>query len=99
MVYILKTSWKKIGKNTQFVTVFLYSFLKVTADFHVIQATSGQILFTIFTVGGFLRTLYGPMPFWPTFTWIEMVKWMEAFSCGVTNVSAFLQMSLVMDFR
>ena len=74
----------------------LYS--KVTADIHAIQATSGQFLFTIFSIGGFLRTILGPMPFWITFLWIEFMKWVEAFSLGVNNVNAFLQMALYIDF-
>ena len=73
--------------------------LKVTADIHAIQATSMQVFISVFSLGGLLRSLVGPMPFWVTFGWIQMNIWSQGFCLAVNNVSSFMQMALIVDFR
>ena len=73
--------------------------LQVTSDIHVILANALQILFTCFSVGGFLRTLYGPLPFWLISVIVEMMKWALSFTIGTSNVNSFMQKALLMDFR
>ena len=73
--------------------------MQVTSDIHVILATALQIQYTCFSVGGFLRTLYGPLPFWAISVIVEMIKWTVSFTIGVSNVNVFMQMALLVDFR
>ena len=74
-------------------------FLQVTADINILQASAAKVIVTVFCVGGFARTLVGPLPFWLCVTWVEAMKWSVAFLFAVTNVSAFLQISLIIDLR
>ena len=78
------------------VTFLLF---KVTADIHIFQATSAQIFISIFSIGGFLRTILGPMPFWVTAAWVESMRWALSFFFALTNISSFLQIALVTDIR
>ena len=76
----------------------LYLF-QVTSDIHIIQSTSLQIVNTIFSFGGIVRCLFGPLGFKTTFVWVKMMEWAVGFFLGVTNVSAFMQVALIIDFR
>ena len=79
--------------------MLFFSFFKVTAEIHIFQATNCQICISIFSIGGFLRTVLGPMPFWVTAAWVESLRWSVSFFCALTNVSSFLQIALVTDLR
>ena len=98
-VHSLQTSREETGKKFEPIFVLMDFLFKVTADFHVIQTTAAQVLITCFSIGACTRAALGPMPFWVTVAWVESMKWAISFFLGLTNVSYFLQIGLIMDFR
>jgi hypothetical protein len=52
-----------------------------------------------FSIGGLLRSIFGPLHFWVAFAFVEMVKLSVFFVLGLGNMSSFLQTALVMDLR
>ena len=71
---------------------------QVTSDIHVILANALTLLFSCFSAGGFLRTLYGPLPFFMISGVVESLKWALGIVVSVCNVSSFMQVALLMDF-
>ena len=53
-------------------------FCQVTADIHVYQATSLQVLFIVFTISNMIRAVFISVPFWATFA----IIWLVLFSLG-----------------
>ena len=86
-------------KSKMEIFLYLSFFVQVTADIHAIRATCLQIEVSLFSLGGILRAIVGPLPFWAVFLLVEMLKLSVFFSIGLGNVSSFLQTTLVMDWR
>ena len=88
----------RIKNKSLTIWIFLH-FAKVTADMHVIQSTTAQVIVTTFSLGGFLRTLLGPMHFWVVAAWVQSFIWSFSFCIAILNVSSFLQVALITDLR
>ena len=98
-VHSLQTSGEETGEKFEPICLMVDFLFQVTADFHVIQTTAAQVLITCFSIGACTRAALGPMPFWVIVAWVESMKWAISFFLGLTNVSFFLQIGLIMDFR
>ena len=74
-------------------------FPQVTADIHAISATAFQLLVVSALSGSIFRAFLGPMPFLAVFILSEFVKVSLSFFFGLLNVSAFVQVCIIMDIR
>ena len=72
---------------------------QVTSDVHAIQTVAVQMIVVTVSVGSLARSLLGPLPFWTSFMFTEMLKICLAFGIGLFNVSAFLQMAIITSIR
>ena len=72
---------------------------QVTSDIHAIQTVAVQVIVLTVSVGSLARSLLGPLPFWASFMFTEMLKISTAFAIGLFNVSAFLQMAIITSIR
>ena len=70
----------------------------VTADVHVLHATSFQLLITVFTLGHMLAALT-KVGYWTTFIWIDAVTLTFVLYVSVGNVSSSLQIKVANDFE
>ena len=73
--------------------------MKKTADIHAIQAVSFQFVVLSLSLGGISRAVFGHLPYWTCFMLTEMYKVAFSFFFGLLNVSAFLQMAIILDIR
>jgi hypothetical protein len=72
---------------------------QVTSDIQAIMALNHQFLIISLALGGIARAVFGPLPFWATFGLIKMFEVFLSLSFGLMNVSALLQMAIIMDTR
>ena len=72
---------------------------QVTSDIHAIQAVAVQLVVVIVSLGSLARSILGPLPFWTSFMFTEMLKIVLAYGIGLFNVSAFLQMAIINSIR
>ena len=72
---------------------------QVTSDIQAIQAVAVQLVVVIVSLGSLARSIAGPLPFWTSFMFTEMLKICLAFGIGLFNVSAFLQMAIITSIR
>ena len=70
----------------------------VTADVHVLHATSFQILIIVFTLGHMI-TAITKVGYWPTFIWIDAVTFSFVLYVSVGNISSSLQIKITNDFE
>ena len=73
--------------------------MKVTSDLHVIQALAAQSSVVFFSLGVVGRVQLGPLPFWASFLAVEAFKVSTCFFFALLNVSAALQIAIIMDIR
>ena len=70
----------------------------VTADVHVLHATSFQILITVFTLGHMMAAV-SKVGYWTTYIWIEAIIVTFVLFVTVGNVSSSLQIKISNDFE
>ena len=64
------------------------------------MSVSAYMLIVLSLAGGSLcRAFLGPLPFWPIFLFIELFKVASTFFGGLLNMSAFIQMSIILEIR
>ena len=75
---------------------FLY---KVTADIHLLHASSYQLLIGVFTLANMWRACWGFSSYWLTLGISEAIKISFVLFISVANVSACLQVTIMFNLR
>ena len=73
--------------------------MQVLADVHVVQSHSLANIVTSLGIGGLLASLLGPLSFTTSFLLIEWYKTSLVHFVGISNVSAVLQILIILDFE
>ena len=76
-----------------------YFYFEVLADVHSIQTHSLANIVTSLGIGGLLASLLGPLSFTTSFLLIEWYKTSLVHFVGISNVSAVLQILIILDFE
>ena len=79
-------------------TKFKY-IVKVTADIHLLHASSYQLLIGVFSLANMWRASWGFSSYWLTLGIIEAIKLTFVLFISVANVSACLQVAIMFNFR
>ena len=73
--------------------------MKVTADIHVYHATSYQFFNCVIASFFMIKAIFVNVGFWVTFLCIEIAKIAFFILISFGNVSSFLQVAIILDFR
>ena len=108
-LHLFKTTRKKIGKQDLIFNLMLCNqilvcssaeiYFKVTADVHVYHATAYQYFNASIATLYLTKAIFTHVGFWFTFLLIENAKINFFILISFTNVSTFLQVAIMFDFR
>ena len=73
--------------------------IKVTADIHLLHASSYQLLIGVFSLANMWKASWGFSSYWITLGIIEAIKLTFVLFISVANVSACLQAAVMLNFR
>ena len=73
--------------------------LKVTADIHLLHASSYQLLLGVFSLANIWKASWGFSSYWLTLVICEAIKFTFVLFISVANVSACLQVAIMFNFR
>ena len=76
-----------------------FIFYQVTADISVLFHLAGNSAVLFACIAACARAVFGPLPFWLTFLFIEGYKVLAVAIIGLMNFSAFVQISIVSNHR
>ena len=77
----------------------LFVKFQVTSEIHNFFLTVCHFAFFLFYTGLILRSLSGHLSFWVIFALVETLKMSFVLATGIFNVSSFIQLSIILNFK